>query len=184
MAIPESISAGLRHKLTDDVTVLAGATYSRWSRFESLDIYGRDSSKPLTQAKGGQLTYIPEEWSNTWQLNVGGIWQATPEWAFKAGYAWDESPVDKILTARIPSSDRHWLTLGTQWKDVQSGWAVDAAVGTLLFDKNPSFTERNYEAGNSGNVAKLPTGAEDPSSFSGKYDLSAWSASIQVSKAF
>lgn len=184
LAIPESISAGLRHKLTDDVTVLAGATYSRWSRFESLDIYGRDSSKPLTsQSPGGmpdQLTHIPEKWKNTWQLNLGGIWQVTPEWALKAGYAWDESPVDKIVTARIPSSDRHWLTLGGQWKPAQSGWTIDAAVGTLLFKDDPKVEDRPYVLtpnGTAGNPG-------DPSKYEGEYDLSAWSASLQLSKAF
>lgn len=185
LAIPESITAGIRHSLTDEVTVLAGATYSKWSRFESLDIYGRDSSKPLTSKSPGgmpnQLTHTPEEWSNTWQLNVGGIWQATPEWALKAGYAWDESPVDKYVTARIPSSDRHWLTLGAQWKPAQSGWTLDAAVGTLLFTDDPKVSDRSYELTSSGTVPK----ATDPNSaYKGEYDLEAWSAAIQISKAF
>ena len=34
LAIPESATLGLRHRLTDNVTLLAGATYARWSRFE------------------------------------------------------------------------------------------------------------------------------------------------------
>ncbi|NWO04859.1 MAG: TonB-dependent receptor [Alteromonadaceae bacterium] len=187
LAIPESISAGLRHKLTDDVTVLAGATYSRWSRFEALDIYGRDPSGTLTsQSPGGapgsnQITHIPEKWQNTWQFNVGGIWQATPEWALKAGYAWDESPVDKYVTARIPSSDRHWLTLGAQWKSVDSGWTVDAAVGTLLFKDDPKVDDREYKLTANGTEPKASAGA---TSYEAEYDLSAWSASLQISKAF
>ena len=115
---------------------------------------------------------------------MGSVWQATPQWALKAGYAWDESPVDQYLTARIPSSDRHWLTLGAQWKDAQSGWAVDAAVGTLLFTDDPSFIERNYQHENPDQVARLSNGAEDPSYYSAEYDLSAWSAAIEVSKSF
>ncbi|MBQ0833302.1 OmpP1/FadL family transporter [Marinobacter sp.] len=187
LAIPESITAGVRHRLTDDVTVLAGATYSRWSRFESLDIYGTDSSKPLTSrspggAPGtGQLTHIPEEWKNTWQLNVGGIWQATPEWALKAGYAWDESPVDQFVTARIPSSDRHWLTLGAQWKPAQSGWTIDAAVGTLLFTDDPKVSDQSYVLTPGGTI---PNPADPNSLYEGEYDLEAWSAAIQISKAF
>lgn len=185
LAIPESVTAGIRHSLTDDVTVLAGATYSRWSRFESLDIYGRDSSKPLTsQSPGGMpnlLTHVPEKWKNTWQFNVGGIWQATPEWALKAGYAWDESPVNNVVTARIPSSDRHWLTLGTQWKPAQSGWTIDAAVGTLLFTDDPKVEDKSYVLTPGGTI-QSPV---DPNSnYEGEYELSAWSASIQVSKAF
>jgi len=187
LAIPEAITVGARHRLTDDITLLAGATYARWSRFEELDIVSRESGGAVTNApqEGAILSHITEEWKNTWQFNVGGIWQATPEWALKAGYAWDESPVDDYLTARIPSSDRHWLTLGAQWKDVQSGWTVDVAVGTLLFTDDPSFTERNYQHANPDQVANLPgTNIEDPSYYKAKYELSAWSAAFEVSKAF
>ncbi|MDX1800381.1 MAG: outer membrane protein transport protein [Marinobacter sp.] len=185
LSIPESVTVGVRHRLTNAVTVLAGATYTKWSRFNALDIYGRDPGKPITsQSPGGQpnqLTHVPEQWDNTWQFNVGGIWQATPEWALKAGYAYDQSPVDRYVTARIPSSDRHWLTLGTQWKPAQSGWTVDAAVGTLLFTDHPEVSDRSYVLTSQG-TAQNP--ADPNSSYQGKYDLSAWSASVQVSKAF
>jgi len=187
LAIPEAISLGARHRLTDQVTMLAGATYARWGRFEELDIVSREVGGAVTGApeSGAILSHITEKWKNTWQFNVGGIWQATPEWALKAGYAWDESPVDDYLTARIPSSDRHWLTLGAQWKDVQSGWAVDLALGTLLFTDDPEFTERNYQHENPGQVANLAgTDIEDPSYYKAKYELSAWSAAFEVSKAF
>ncbi|MGP9831691.1 OmpP1/FadL family transporter [Marinobacter sp. NSM] len=187
LAIPESISFGARHKLTDDITLLAGATYSRWSRFEELDIVSREGetgqvSGILGALNGGQapdpINHVTEEWKNTWQFNLGGIWQATPAWAFKAGYAYDESPVDQYVTARIPSTDRHWLTLGAQWKDVASGWTVDAAVGTLIFDGTAKVDDHEYSHDD-------PTG--DPislSNYQAEYDLSAWSAAIEFSKAF
>ena len=185
LAIPESATFGIRHQLLDDVTILAGATYARWSRFEELDIYSREGGNgQISSISGDPITHVTEKWKNTWQFNLGSVWQATPQWALKAGYAWDESPVDQYLTARIPSSDRHWLTLGAQWKDAQSGWAVDAAVGTLLFTDDPSFIERNYQHENPDQVARLSNGAEDPSYYSAEYDLSAWSAAIEVSKSF
>lgn len=187
LAIPESITFGARHKLTDDITLLAGATYARWSRFEELDIVSREGatgqvSGILGALNGGQapdpINHVTEEWKNTWQVNVGGIWQATPAWAFKAGYAFDESPVDQYVTARIPSTDRHWLTLGAQWKDVSSGWTIDAAVGALIFDGTAKVDDREYSHDD-------PTG--DPvslSNYQAEYDLSAWSAAIEFSKAF
>ncbi|WP_029654445.1 OmpP1/FadL family transporter [Marinobacter daepoensis] len=186
LAIPESATLGIRHRLTDDVTLLAGATYARWSRFEELDIVSDQAGGPIAQAPvdGAVISHVTERWKNTWQLNAGAIWQATPAWAFKAGYAWDESPVDDYVTARVPSSDRHWLTLGARWADVQSGWSVDVAVGTLLFKDDPEFTERNYQHGNPGQVAELAPGISDPSYYKAEYDLSAWSAAFEISKAF
>ncbi|MGO1232583.1 MAG: OmpP1/FadL family transporter [Marinobacter sp.] len=181
--IPESITFGVSHRLNDDITLLAGATYAKWSRFEELDVYSEEGNNGevagLLEASGDEpLTHVTEEWKNTWQFNAGGIWQATPKWKLKAGYAYDESPVDDYVTARIPSQDRHWLTLGTQWKDVQSGWTVDAAVGTLIFDGNAKVSEREYSHDD-------PTGAPvSEASYDAEYELSAWSASLEVSKAF
>ncbi|NWN92846.1 TonB-dependent receptor [Marinobacter adhaerens] len=185
LAIPENITVGARHQLTDTVTLLAGATYSRWSRFQELDVYSTEGPKgavsDATGRKGDKpITHITEKWKNTWQFNVGSIWQVTPEWALKAGYAWDESPVDNYITARIPSSDRHWLTLGGQWKSLDTGWTVDAAVGTLLFTDDPSINEFTYLHEEPGQ--KDPTAGK--SNYKGKYDLEAWSASVQISKAF
>jgi long-chain fatty acid transport protein len=183
LAIPGSATLGLRHRFNDSFTLLAGATYARWSRFEELDIYSREGqSGQVSQAIGRQsgqpITHITEKWRDTWQLNLGGIWQVTPDWALKAGYAWDESPVNKqYVTARIPSQDRHWLTLGAQWKDNASGWTVDAAMGTLLFSGDAKVNDREYGHDN-------PTQPATPANYQGTYDLSAWSAALQVSKAF
>src|SRR5690554_58500 len=186
LAIPESITFGARHKLTDDITLLAGATYARWSRFEELDIVSREGNtgavSNILGALGGgvpdPINHVTEEWKNTWQFNVGGIWQASPAWAFKAGYAFDESPVnDNFVTARIPSQDRHWLTLGTQWKDVDSGWTIDAAVGTLIFDGNAKVDDRVY-------LHSDPSSPVGDDRFQAEYDLSAWGAAIEFSKAF
>lgn len=187
LAIPESITFGARHHLTDTVTLLAGATYAKWSRFEELDIVSREAGGEVTQApqEGAVLSHVTEKWQNTWQFNVGAIWQATPEWAFKTGYAFDESPVnDDFVTARIPSNDRHWLTLGAQWADQRSGWTVDVAAGTLIFDGNGRVDEFNYAHENPSQVAELQPGVTDQSNYQGEYELEAWSAGIQVSKSF
>ncbi len=186
LAIPESATLGIRHRLTDEVTLLAGATYARWSRFEELDIVSAEAGGAISGAaqEGAVISHVTEQWKNSWQLNAGAIWQATPAWAFKAGYAWDESPVDDYVTARIPSSDRHWLTLGAQWADVRSGWTIDVAVGTLLFTDDPTVDDRNYQHQNPSEIAELAPGVEDPSYYTAEYDLSAWSAAFEVSKAF
>lgn len=180
LAIPESATLGLRHRFNDAFTLLAGATYAKWSRFEELDILSRRQSPGEVSSVSGYpyISHVTEKWNNTWQFNLGGIWQATPQWAFKAGYAWDESPVNEnFVTARIPSEDRHWLALGAQWQDPRSGWTVDAAVGTLLFSGNADVDDREYTHTN-------PTQPATAARYQAEYDLSAWSAALQVSKAF
>lgn len=182
LEIPESITFGARHRLNDTVTLLAGATWAKWSRFEALDIVSREENGAVSSQTGPDLgddrliAHVSENWEDTWQANIGAIWQTTPEWALKAGYAWDESPVnDDFRTARIPSGDRDWLTLGAQYAPARSGWAVDVAAGVLLFD-DEKVDERNYTV----NDEPAPGAAR----FQGTYELDAWSAGVQVSKRF
>ncbi len=182
LAIPESITVGIRHQLNDKFTLLAGATYARWSRFQELDVISREAGGAIAQSpvEGAVISHTTEKWHNTWQVNLGGVWQVSPVWALKAGYAYDESPVDEYVTARIPSEDRHWLTLGAQWKNPASGWTVDAAIGTLIFKDDAEVDEYFYQ--HSAPTVKDP--AYGLSNYQAEYELSAWSASIQLSKAF
>jgi len=57
---------------------------------------------------------VTEKWQIAGSSNYGGIWQATPTWAFKAGYAWMSRGRTIRNRPAFHSSDRHWLTLGTQ----------------------------------------------------------------------
>lgn len=179
--IPPSVTFGARHELNEDVTLLFGATWARWSDFEELDIYsaeggtGEVSTAPANN--GNPITHITEKWQDTWQYNLGATWQADPEWKLRAGYAWDESPVDSYKTARIPSQDRHWLTLGAQFAPANTDWTVDAAVGTLIFDGDAKVNEREY-------THAQPTTPQGNASYTGSYDLSAWSASVELSRSF
>lgn len=180
--IPESIAFGARHRLTDTVTLLAGATWAKWSRFEALDIVSREEDGAISSQTGEGLgderliAHVSENWKDTWQANVGVIWQTTPQWALKAGYAYDESPVNEnFRTARIPSDDRQWLTLGTQYANSHSGWTVDVAAGVLLFD-DVAVDEQEYTADDEP--------AAGDARFQGTYELDAWGAGVQVSKRF
>jgi len=179
--IPPSVTFGAKHQLNDDVTLLFGATWARWSDFEELDVYSREGGQgPVSDSpanKGNPITHVTEKWQDTWQYNLGATWQADPQWKLKAGYAWDESPVDSYKTARIPSQDRHWLTLGAQFAPANTDWTVDAAVGTLIFDGDAKVNEREY-------THSQPTTSQGNARYTGSYDLSAWSASVELSRSF
>src|SRR5690606_25507373 len=71
LAIPEAITVGARHLLTDDITLLAGATYARWGRFEELDIVCRLVLEKIKGAaqEGAILSHVTEQWKNPWQFN-------------------------------------------------------------------------------------------------------------------
>ena len=182
---PESLNFSLKQGLGDDWSVFAGATWTRWSRFEDLDILSSQANAGtpgtisfLGNGKfGGERTvgHVTQEWQDTWSFAVGTKWQATDAWAFKAGYAFDASPIqEQYRTTRIPGNDRNWLTLGAQWKS-QDDLSVDLAAGYLIIE-DADVEEVEY------NLADQPVGG--PASVTGSYELDAWGAALQVSKAF
>ena len=187
LTTPASLTFSLKQGLTDSLDLLAGATWTQWSEFQALDILSDQSnagslgtiSQLGTGTYGGNgdvIGHVSENWHNTWALSLGLAWQATPSWQFKTGYAFDESPIPKqYRTARIPSTDRNWLTLGAQWKDANSGWSVDGALGYLII-RDVRVNEQEYTVEN-----KPVAGAE---SFKGTYEPNAIGLGIQVSKAF
>lgn len=182
---PDMLTFSVRQGVSDDWTLYASAMWSKWSRFESLDILSDqdNAGQPGTISSLGNAKYggedtvgrVSENWDDTWTFAVGTKWQATDTWAFKAGYAFDESPVkDEFRTTRIPSEDRHWLTLGAQWQG-RDDWTVDVAAGySIIDDADINEVERLID--------DKPVDA--PSNVQGTYELEAWGVGLQVSKGF
>ena len=190
LTTPESATLALKHDFNEQWTLLAGATWTRWSRFKNLDIFSDEAAgvgaitAPRPTGAGsadkyagvGVIGHVPENWENTWSAAIGAAYRVNDQWTLRAGYAWDESPVKKeFRTARVPSSDRHWLTLGAGWKESDSGWQVDGAFGYLIID-DIEVDEQEFEVG-----ALTPVSA---GRLQADYDIDAWGAAVQVSKGF
>jgi len=187
LEIPEQLNFAVSHQVVDDVTLLASATWTRWSRFESLDVVSTQANAGtpnetisfLGENKYGEpgvIGHVPEQWRDTWSAATGVSWQATPAVKLRAGYAFDESPInDQYRTARVPSEDRHWLTLGGQYAHAPSGWTVDLAAGYLIID-DPTVDEQEYTYENE----PTPGAAR----LQGEYELDAWGAALQLSRKF
>ncbi len=182
---PDTMTFGIGHKVTHDVELFVSAKWSKWSDFEAIDLISTadNAGAPGTLSAigsnkyGGENTiaHISANWKDTWSYALGMRWQATDSFALKAGYAFDESPVNpQYRTARLPGTDREWLTLGAQWR-APHDVLVDVAVGYLLID-DPAINEVER------NVNDEPL--NNPANVEGNYELDAWGTGIQISKAF
>ena len=102
---------------------------------------------------------------------IGASYQATPQLLLRAGYAYDESPVkDQYRTARVPSSDRQWLTAGAQYR-INQDWSVDVGAAYLFMDTMKlEETNKDLNDETTGNA-----------SVEGEYDINAFGLSFQVS---
>lgn len=173
---PESLTLSVAQGLNDEWTLYASVAWTKWSRFEDLDIVSDEENGPISEIAGTDvISHTTEEWEDTWSFAIGTKWQATDAWAFKAGYAFDQSPVqDKYRTVRVPGADRNWLTLGAQWKS-RNDLSVDLALGYLIIE-DVDVEEYDYD---------IDDQILDPNKrVVGEYELDAWGAGLQVSKVF
>ncbi len=125
--LPETISLSLAHDFDSKWTLLADATWTKWSRFDKIVI---DFSNPA-QAN----SEIREEWDDSFRYSLGVNYKADSKWIYRAGLALDQTPVPSAerMTPRIPDSDRTWLSLGFGYKSSDT-FSIDVGFSHLLFD--------------------------------------------------
>ncbi len=134
VSVPESLSLAMHHQASDKLAIIADATWVRWSRFEELKI---ESAGILNSTK-------PEEWENSMRYGLGAIYQHSPKWTFRVGYAYEETPVPnpEHRTARIPDNTRNWIAVGASYQ-MSKHLILDAGY-SHVFVKNPDINETDH----------------------------------------
>jgi long-chain fatty acid transport protein len=128
---PEVVSLAGSHEVSPQVTLLAQVQWTNWSVVKNLRIERPD---------GSALTDQPEQWHGTWFGSVGATYRPDPSWVIRGGLAFDPTPVrNQFRTARLPDSDRYWLSLGLGYR-----WTPDLRLDAAyvhIFAANPSIDE-------------------------------------------
>ena len=132
VTLPESASIALVHQLNSQWSVMADASWTRWSRFEELRI--NSDVESLNSVK-------EEDWENSMRYGLGVEYKANDRWSWRAGVAYDETPIPNAQrrTPRIPDSDRTWLALGASYH-YSDNIILDAAY-THIFMKDTSIDD-------------------------------------------
>lgn len=128
VSLPESLSLAIHHQLNAQWSVMADASWTRWSRFETLQI-----ESDITRLSSEKS----QDWENTWRYGVGLEYQPNEKWAFRTGVAYDETPVPNQFrrTPRIPDNDRKWFALGASYH-YSENLVIDAAYAHLFMSKS------------------------------------------------
>lgn len=190
LTTPASATLSVTHQATDTLLLQAGATWTGWSSFQNFDVIATERATPsmldgldisdiaFDSGDGldaGYIGHIDERWVDVWAVAVGGTYQLNNKLALRAGYAFDESPVrDEFRTARVPSSDRQWLTLGAGYA-VSADLTVDVAAGYLYMERM-TLDERNKKNDN--------TFTDSLTSVNGAYEIDVFGLSAQVNYKF
>jgi long-chain fatty acid transport protein len=190
LTTPASATLAVTHQFNDELLLQAGATWTGWSSFQSFDVIATERATPsnadgldisdVSYAQGqgldaGYIGHIDERWVDVWAVAFGGTYQLNDKLALRAGYAYDQSPVrDEYRTARVPSSDRQWVTLGAGYT-VNQDLSFDVAAG-YLFMYPMDLEERNKKNDNT----YTPSNTE----VSGEYEIDVFGLSAQVNYKF
>ncbi len=149
IVMPEKVMLSATHKFNDQWTVMADATWTRWSRFQEFNV---------TNVSGTPLNYVPMNWKDTWALSFGTSYQLNNQWLLRAGYMYDQSPVtNETRTVRSPDANRNWFTLGANWT-LADNLSVDLAYAYVKL-QDGTINEQKYKGPNQpGKPSDLFTG--------------------------
>ena len=113
LTTPETVNFSVTQQMTDRLKLMAGASWTRWSRFDQILVEGENSVDPIT--------FEEQNYSNAWAYAVGGEYQLTPQLALRAGVTLDFTPTNNATrSVRIPSDDRRIFSIGAGWTPVEN----------------------------------------------------------------
>lgn len=122
LQLPDSVSFGVAYKPTDDLSFEVGTVWTRWSTYNSLNIYFDQPS--------GMRSLNEKSWNDGWNFNASVEYKALDWLTLRAGY-WYETPVvnEKFADYMVPSFGRDVLTLGAGFN--WDNWTVDVAYAHI-----------------------------------------------------
>ena len=157
--LPAMVNLGIAQDLGEQVTVMAEAQWTQWSKFDRL-VIDFDSALPDNVTE--------EEWDDQWFLALGATWRPAPELALRVGVAYDQKPLQaKFRTPRIPDNDRYWVSAGLSWTPhpavaVTAGYTrifIEDAEVRLRVDGIGNATRGNLDARYDADIDLMAVGA-------------------------
>ena len=124
ITLPDSLSAGVSFRPTDDWTLEAGIVGTFWSAYDQILIQYKDSeSSPVIRNQ--------KKYQDVYRLNFGTEYKLNPNWAVRAGYVFDKSPINKHeMDTLVPVDDRHIASVGFGYAN--ETWSVDVAYAHVF----------------------------------------------------
>ncbi len=133
VTLPESLTLGYSHKFNDKTRIELNGIWTRWSRYQNLDMTFSGLGNPLLD--GTHPNY--KGWDDGWRYAIGLEHKFSDKYTGLLGYAYDGSciPYDGG-DFMIPTGNRTTYSIGVQYHDDKQTLAVSLGwmnVGSLDF---------------------------------------------------
>lgn len=124
ISLPDSISAGLAFRPSENWTFEAGIVGTFWSSYDQILIqYKGTESSPFIRNQ--------KKYKDVYRLNFGAEYKFRPNWAVRAGYVYDQSPINpNEMDTLVPVDNRHIASVGLGY--TSGRWTVDAAYAHVF----------------------------------------------------
>ncbi len=102
--MPPMAVIGIVHIFSPNFSLEVDVQWTGWSRFQSLDLNFENS---------GFNTSIPRNWKDVVAIRVGGEYRISEQFALRAGYTYDETPVPaETVDPLLPDATRDIFAVG------------------------------------------------------------------------
>jgi len=126
--LPEMISVGLSHQLTDRIRVLGTIEWTNWSRL---------GTPQILDTGGNPVDELELEYEDGWFYSVGAEYAYSSDLTLRAGVAYEESPItDDTRNVFLPDDERIWLSVGATAK-LTDRTKVDLGYSHLFIEDSP-----------------------------------------------
>ncbi|WP_075215591.1 OmpP1/FadL family transporter [Mongoliimonas terrestris] len=140
LTLPETVTLGLRQRINDRFTLLAGIEWQNWSRLGIVDV---------ENSALGTVTELDFEYKDGWFFSLGGEYAWNENLTLRTGLGYEISPVtDEFRSARLPDANRIWASVGLTY-EVNERLSFDAAY-THLFGEESDINRTSAVPGGFG----------------------------------
>ncbi|MGE0081648.1 MAG: OmpP1/FadL family transporter [Thiohalomonadaceae bacterium] len=122
--LPEIVSLSLAHRATPALTLLADATWTRWSRFDELRVHF-DNDLPDAVAE--------QDWNDTWRYALGLAWDVNERWRLRLGISDEGGAVPEAAhrSPRSPDGPRRMYAVGFNYAPSER-FSLDVAYARVV----------------------------------------------------
>jgi long-chain fatty acid transport protein len=164
LKLPDIVSAGVRQRISEQLTLLGTIEWTNWSRIGTLTLYQPNGTPALAAA--GIPVMEPLQYRDGWMYSAGLEYQWLPSLTLRAGVGYEVSPVtDAVRVPVIPDANRTWVSGGLTYALTPS-MKLDLGYSHLFVDTatiaigpgHPSFIGVVYNGTAKGAIDLLSVG--------------------------
>jgi long-chain fatty acid transport protein len=144
--LPDTVSLGIRQRVTPQLTLLGTAEWTNWSRIGTSNVLAASGQPAIVLATP---VTIPFQYKDGWFFALGGEYQWSDRLTLRAGAAYEISPItDQVRTPLVPDNNRVWGSIGASWQVFRGFsfdlayshiWVQDPSINITAVSGNPNF---------------------------------------------